>query len=200
MEYDVSTSRDMTVGTILAAQDDLAGSTDTLREGIAVAEHLLSRDPANAGWQRHAALLHSSLGNGLTMRGDTAGALSELEASLVSFEKAAAAAPEDAGRQHDVAGGPAGHRHQPVRSGKLPWRRRTPSRGPRDRRTAGGARPGQRGGASSLADFRTVLGDALAQEGDTTGALALFDADRGDSERLARLHPENGQWQQERSR
>ena len=63
------------IGDVLLAQGDRAGALAAYRKGLAIAEKLAARDPANTDWQRDLSVSHNKIGDVLVAQGDGEGAL-----------------------------------------------------------------------------------------------------------------------------
>ena len=77
--------------------------TNAYRKGLAIAETLAARDPANTEWQRDLSVSHDRIGNVLVAQGDRVAALAAFRKGLAIRETLAARDPANTGWQVDLA-------------------------------------------------------------------------------------------------
>ena len=90
-------------GDVLVSQGDGPGALAAYQAGLAIAEGLAKRDPANTGWQRDLSVSHERIGDVLVSQGDGPGALAAYQAGLSIREGLAKRDPANTEWQVDVA-------------------------------------------------------------------------------------------------
>ena len=90
------------LGNVLARQGDGAGALAAYRKGLAIAEALAARDPANYNWQNGLAVSYRNTGDALVIQGDVLGALAAYRKSLGIGEALARIDPANTDLQQDV--------------------------------------------------------------------------------------------------
>ncbi|MBK9327119.1 MAG: hypothetical protein IPN00_12635 [Hydrogenophilales bacterium] len=98
-QRDLSLSRRMAT---LLAQGDGPGALAAYRKGLAIAEALAARDPANTEWQRDLSVSFDRIGNVLVAQGDGPGALAAYRKGLAIRQALAARYPANANWQRDL--------------------------------------------------------------------------------------------------
>jgi hypothetical protein len=88
---------------VLVSQGDGPGALAAYQAGLAIAEGLAKRDPANTGWQRDLFVSKAKIGDVLVAQGDGPGALAAYQAGLAIAEGLAKRDPANTGWQVDVA-------------------------------------------------------------------------------------------------
>jgi hypothetical protein len=91
------------IGDVLVAQGDGPGALAAYQAGLAIAEGLAKRDPANTQWQRDLSVSNNKIGDVLVAQGDGPGALAAYQAGLSIAEGLAKRDPANTGWQVDVA-------------------------------------------------------------------------------------------------
>jgi tetratricopeptide (TPR) repeat protein len=87
---------------VLLAQGDGPGALAAYRKGLAIAEALAARDPANAKWQRDLSVSFDRIGDVLVAQGDGPGALAAYRKGLAIRQALAARDPANANWQRDL--------------------------------------------------------------------------------------------------
>ena len=91
------------IGDVLVAQGDGPGALAAYRKGLAIAEALAARDPANTEWQRDLSVSHDRIGDVLVAQGDGPGALAAYRKGLAIAEALAARDPANTEWQRDLS-------------------------------------------------------------------------------------------------
>jgi tetratricopeptide (TPR) repeat protein/energy-coupling factor transporter ATP-binding protein EcfA2 len=90
-------------GDTLLDQGDGPGALAAYRKGLAIAEALAARDPANTQWQRDLSVSHNKIGDVLKAQGDGPGALAAYRKALTIREALAARDPANTQWQRDLS-------------------------------------------------------------------------------------------------
>jgi predicted negative regulator of RcsB-dependent stress response len=90
-------------GDVLVAQGDGPAALRAYQEGLAIAEALAKRDPANTAWQRDLSVSHDRIGDVLVAQGDGPAALRAYQEGLAIAEALAKRDPANTAWQVDVA-------------------------------------------------------------------------------------------------
>jgi tetratricopeptide (TPR) repeat protein len=90
-------------GDVLVAQGDGPGALAAYQAGLAIAEGLAKRDPANTGWQRDLSVSQERIGDVLVAQGDGPGALAAYQAGLAIREGLAKRDPANTEWQRDLS-------------------------------------------------------------------------------------------------
>jgi tetratricopeptide (TPR) repeat protein len=91
------------IGDVLVAQGDGPAALRAYQEGLAIAEALAKRDPANTAWQRDLSVSHDRIGDVLVAQGDGPAALRAYQEGLAIAEALAKRDPANTAWQVDVA-------------------------------------------------------------------------------------------------
>jgi tetratricopeptide (TPR) repeat protein len=90
-------------GDVLVAQGDCPGAQAAYQAGLAIAEGLAKRDPANTGWQRDLFISQSKVADVLMVQGDGPSALKAYQAVLSTNEGLAKRDPANTEWQRDLS-------------------------------------------------------------------------------------------------
>ena len=185
------------IGEVLVARGDMPGALTAFRKTLAIIEALAARDPANTEWQRDLSVSHSKIGDVLVAQGDTPGALSRFGRTLRSpkrWPRATRRTPRGSrplGEPHQDWRGAGGAGRYAERADCIPQR-------PRDRRSAGHARPGQHRLAVGPRSEPCKIGDEPVYSVHDRRADRVSQGAH-ESEALAARDPTNTAWQRDLS-
>ena len=88
---------------MLVAQGDGPAALRAYQEGLAIAEALAKRDPANTEWQRDLSVSHEQIGDVLVAQGDGPAALRAYQEGLAIGEALAKRDPANTEWQRDLS-------------------------------------------------------------------------------------------------
>jgi tetratricopeptide (TPR) repeat protein len=186
-------------GDVLVAQGDGPGGLAAYQAGLAIAEGLAKRDPANTQWQRDLSVSNNKIGDVLVAQGDGPGALAAYQASLAIREGLAKRDPANTGWQRDLfisqskvadvlmarGDGPSALKaYQAVLATNEGLAKRDPANAQWQR---------------DLSVSHERIGNVLVAQGDGPGALAAYQTSLTIREGLAQRDPANTQWQRDLS-
>ena len=161
------------VGDVLSAQGQLAASRSApIAHRWRSLERLAAAEPGHAGWQRDLSVAHNKVGDVLSAQGELAAALGAYRAGL-AIRRAAGGGGAVATRPAARFGGVAHQRRRCAGgAGRAGRRAGRLSRGPGDRRAAGGGDPGNAGWQRdlSVATRRSAMCWAQGRAADALGA------------------------------
>jgi predicted negative regulator of RcsB-dependent stress response len=195
-ERDLSVSHDR-IGDVLVAQGDRDGALKAYQAGLAIAEALAGRDPANTEWQRDLSVSHNKIGDVLVAQGDRDGALKAYQAGLAIAETLARRDPANAEWQRDLSVSQIKIGDVLVAQGDRDGALKAYQAGLAIRETLARRDPANTQWQRDLSVSQERIGDVLVAQGDRDGALKAYQAGLAIVEALARRDPANTEWQRD---
>ncbi len=183
------------LGDVLVAQGDGAGALAAYRRGLAIAETLAARDPANTQWQRDLSVSHERIGDVLVAQGDGAGALAAYRRGLAIAETLAARDPANTQWQRDRSVSHERIGDVLVAQGDGLGALAAYRRGLAIRETLAARDPANTQWQRDLSVSHERIGDVLVAQGDGAGALVAHRRGLAIAETLPARDPANAQWQ-----
>ena len=184
-------------GDVLVAQGDGPGALAAYQAGMAIAEGLAKRDPANTEWQRDLSVSHDRIGNVLEAQGDGPGALAAYQASLAIAEGLAKRDPANTGWQRDLSVSNNKIGDVLVAQGDGPGALAAYQAGLAIAEDLAKRDPANTRWQRDLSLSKDRIGDVLVAQGDGAGALAAYQAGLAIREGLAKRDPANTGWQRD---
>ena len=185
------------LGNVHLAQGDGPGALVAYRKGLAIAEALATRDPANTQWQRDLSVSIDRIGNTLLAQGDVPGALAAYLKSLAIREALAVRDPANTEWQRDLS---VSHNEigdvllaQCDRPGALAAYRKSQA----IHEALAVRDPANAGWLRDLSVGFDRIGEVLLAQGDRPDALAAFRKSVAIRETLAARDPLNAEWQRD---
>ena len=188
-ERDLSVSHDR-IGDVLVAQGDRAGALTAYRAGLAIAEALARRDPANTEWRHDLfSVSHDRIGDVLVAQGDRAGALTAYRAGLAIREALARRDPANTEWQRDLSVSQNKIGDVLVAQGDRAGALTAYRAGLAIREALARRDPANTEWQRDLSVSHERIGDVLVAQGDRAGALTAYRAGLAIREALARRRP-----------
>ncbi|WP_411873426.1 tetratricopeptide repeat protein [Vulcanococcus limneticus] len=182
-------------GDVLVAQGDGPGALAAYQAGLAIAEDLAKRDPANTEWQRDLSVSNIKIGDVLVAQGDGPGALAAYQAGLAIAEGLAKRDPANTEWQRDLSVSHDRIGDVLVAQGDGPGALAAYQAGLAITEGLAKRDPANAGWQRDLSVSHNKMGDVLVAQGDGPGALAAYKAGLAIREGLAKRDPANTKWQ-----
>jgi tetratricopeptide (TPR) repeat protein len=184
-------------GEVQRAQGDLAGALQSYRDGVAIQEQLVRKDPSNSNWQRDLSVGYDKVGDVQAAQGDLAGALQSYRDELALAEKLARQDPANAGWQRDLSISYEKVGNVQSAQGDLAGALKSYRDGLAIREKLARQDPANAGWQRDLAVSHEKVGNVQAVQGDLAGALQSYRDGLAIAEKLARQDPANAGWQRD---
>jgi tetratricopeptide (TPR) repeat protein len=187
------------VGDVLMALGNLPEALKAFRDGRAIAERLVSADPASADRWRDVWLAFINIGNVLMAQGNLPEALQSFRDGLAIAQQVANADPSNAGWQRDLSAVDARIGDVLREQGNLAAALQSFRDGLAIAERLAKADPSNAGWQRDLSVSYEKIGNVLSEQGDLPAALQSFRASLAIRERLAKVDPSNAGWQRDLS-
>ena len=187
------------IGNVLVAQGDRDGALKAYQAGLAIAETLARRDPANTEWQRDLSVSQNKIGDVLVAQGDRAGALKAYQAGLAIRETLARRDPANTQWQRDLSVSHERIGEVLVAQGDRDGALKAHQAGLAIAETLARRDPANAEWQRDLSISQEKIGNVLIAQGDRDGALEAYQAALAIVEVLARRDPANTEWQRDLS-
>jgi predicted negative regulator of RcsB-dependent stress response len=186
-------------GSVLEAQGDGPGALRAYQEGLAIAEALAKRDPANTQWKRDVFVSKSKIANVLVAQGDSPGALSAYQAGLEIAAALVQRDPTNTQWQCDLAASKERIGDVLVAQGDGPGALAAYQEGLAIAEALAKRDPANTQWQRDLLLSKSKIGDVLVAQGDGPGALSAYQAGLEIAEALVKRDPANTEWQRDLS-
>jgi predicted negative regulator of RcsB-dependent stress response/energy-coupling factor transporter ATP-binding protein EcfA2 len=185
------------IGDVLVAQGDGPGALAAYQAGLAIAEGLAKRDPANTQWQRDLSVSNNKIGDVLVAQGDGPGALAAYQAGLTIREGLAKRDPANTEWQRDLSVSQEKIGNVLLAQGDGPGALAAYQAGLTIAEGLAKRDPANTQWQRDLSVSNNKIGDVLLAQGDGPGALAAYQAGLTIAEGLAKRDPANTGWQRD---